>query len=390
MLYQILKNTSERLPDKTATVYNDREYTYSELLGMVDRVAASLLELGLGMGDRISFFLFNSPEILVIYFACFKIGAAVIPINYRLKEDEAHYIIDHSKPSLLISQRSLYSRIGKNIPELPSLKHIYLLDSEGEFPGTLPFSDLLKATRNSKREVKVPAETIAAVLYTSGTTGNPKGAVLAHSQMMAHTIGHSKLVHYSSEDKTLVSLALSNNFAFSHQMLCSLYVGAALEIIAAFDPEEVLEKIEKSGITMLYMMPAKYHALNKAAREKPLPIANQLRLAIVAGDTTPFVVMNHFKEIFGLDMCEGMGMTETQIYALNPLESGKKRGSAGIPVGYTEVEIQDKRGKPLSTGEIGEITVKGEIVMRSYLNNPETTAGEFPERMVSDRRSWLF
>ena len=377
MLYHILKRSSERLPDKTAIACNDRVYSYRELLDSVDKAADSLSKLGLGSGDRIALFLYNSPEIVICYFASFKIGATLVPVNYRLKEDEVHYIIDHSEPALLISQKSLYSRIEEKISGLSSLEWIYLVDSEGDFPETLPFSSLLEPTGGETREIEIPEETIAAILYTSGTTGNPKGVELAHDQMMVHTVGHCRLVDYCSEDRTLVSLALSNNFAFSHQMLCALHAGATLEIVASFEPDEVLEKIETRGITMLYMMPVTYHALNGAAAERALPVPNRLRLAIVAGDTTPFVVMDNFKRIFGLDLCEGMGMTETQIYALNPLGAGKKRGSVGLAVDYTEVEIQDDRGNPSAKGEVGEIAVRGEIVMRNYLNDPGVTAKSF-------------
>ncbi|MEA3491691.1 MAG: AMP-binding protein [Campylobacterota bacterium] len=377
MLYQILKNRSERYPDKVAVVYDNREYRYRELLSWTDHMADSLLTLGLERDDRLAFYLFNSTEIIVTYFACFKIGVTVVPINYRLKEDEAHYIIDHSRPTILISQKSLFSRIAGNMLELPSVEHIYLIDSKEEFDNTLPFSDLLNPIDSPIKYSEIPQNTDAAVLYTSGTTGDPKGALLAQDQMMMHTINHCRLVDYTSDDKTLVSLALSNNFAFSHQMLSALYVGATLEINSAFDPVEVLEKIKNSGITMLYMMPVMFHILNKQASEEKLPIENRLRLAIVAGDATPFVVLNNFKKIFGLDMCEGIGMTETQIYALNPLGDGKKRGSVGLPVGYTAVETQDDLGNPSQIGEIGEIAVKGKIVMHSYLNNPKVTAESF-------------
>ena len=377
MLYQILKETTKRLPEKVAAVYDNREYTYKELLNLTDRMADSLYNLGLKQGDRLAFYLFNCPEIIVSYFACFKIGVTVIPVNYRLKEDEAHYIIDHSQPTVLISQKSLFSQIADNMRILPSVEHCFLIDSEGEFADTTPFENLLNPAESPRDFVEIPGSTDAAVLYTSGTTGKPKGAVLAHDQMMIHTVNHCKLVEYKSDDKTLVCLALSNNFAFSHQMLSALYAGATLEINAAFDPDEVLEKIEKSGVTMLYMMPVMFHALNKQAGRKNHPISNRLRLAIVAGDTTPYVVLDNFRKIFGLEMCEGIGMTETQIYTLNPLGEGKRRGSVGMSVGYTEVAIQDDRGNPSAVGEIGEIAVKGKIVMRSYLNNPKVTAESF-------------
>ncbi len=263
------------------------------------------------------------------------------------------------------------------MPELRSIKHCYLLDSVGEFADTLPFSDLLKPVEETTSHEGIPGDTNAVVLYTSGTTGKPKGAELTHDQMMAHTLGHCKLVDYQSRDKTLVCLALSNNFAFSHQLLSAIHAGATLVINAAFDAQEVLQKIESSGVTMLYMMPVMFHALNKHAAGRNRPIANKLRLAIVAGDTTPFVVFDEFRQRFGLEMCEGIGMTETQVYALNPLGEGKKRGSVGLPVTYTEVAVQDELGNPSPAGETGEIAVKGEIVMRSYLNNPEITAESY-------------
>ncbi|MEA2047771.1 MAG: AMP-binding protein [Campylobacterota bacterium] len=377
MLYQILKDTSKRFPNKIAVVDNNKRYTYHELLLLTDLIADSLLKIGMKKGNRLAFYLYNCPQIILCYFACFKIGVTVIPVNYRLKEDEAHYIIDHSKPTVLISQKRLFFQIADNISELPSIEQSYLIDSEEAYRDTLPFSDLLSPAESIIASNKIPPKTEAVVLYTSGTTGKPKGAILAHDQMMIHTVNHCKLVEYKSDDKTLVCLALSNNFAFSHQMLSALYSGATLEINASFDPSEVLEKIEKNGITMLYMMPVMFHALNQQAAVKELPILNQLRLAVVAGDKTPLIVLDQFQKIFGLEMCEGIGMTETQIYALNPLGKGKKIGSMGVPVTYTEVQIQDEKGKASPAGRTGEISVRGDIIMKSYLNNPEVTAESY-------------
>jgi long-chain acyl-CoA synthetase len=377
MLYDILKHSGERFSDHTAVVYDGREYTYRELLRMTDTLSDALRELGLKRGERLSLYLYNCPELILIYFACFRLGVTVVPINYRLKGDEAHYIIDHSRPAVLISQQSLFSRIAGIMPELPSIRRCYLLDPTEESAGTLPFSKLLTPANHVVTSDDIPGDTEAVILYTSGTTGNPKGSVLAHDQMMTHTLGHCERVGYESCDRTLVCLALSNNFAFSHQMLSALYSGATLVVTPDFDPAEVLEKIESEGITMLYMMPVMFHALNKAAESRTHPVPNRLRLAVVAGDTTPKVVFDRFKKFFDLEMCEGIGMTETQIYALNPLGGGKKFGSVGLPVGYTEVAVQDDEGNPSPTGEIGEIAVRGAIVMRNYLDNPEANASSF-------------
>jgi long-chain acyl-CoA synthetase len=377
MLYDILIRSAQTFGDRVAIEFKQRRYSYRELLNMTDILAESFRKLGLKPGNRLSLYLYNCPEIVLVYFACFKLGVTVVPINYRLKEDEARYIINHSRPTLLISEQSLFCRIAGIRPELASLEHCYLLDPSEAFEDTRAFSDLLTPLQRPAPAAEFPSDSEAVILYTSGTTGAPKGAVLAHDQMMTHTRGHCDLVRFDSSDRVLVCLALANNFAFSHQMLCSLCAGATLVIAPDFDPDEVLEKIEHEAITMLYMMPVMYHALNKAAESKMHPLPNRLRLAIVAGDTTPAVVFENFKRTFGLELCEGIGMTETQIYALNPTGAGKQFGSVGRPVGYTEVAVQDDEGSAVPTGEIGEIAVRGNIVLRRYLDNPEANASSF-------------
>jgi long-chain acyl-CoA synthetase len=160
-------------------------------------------------------------------------------------------------------------------------------------------------------------------------------------------------------------------------MLAALRVGATLDILPRFDAHQVLDRIEQDSVTMLYMMPVMYHALVKLAETRAIRILNRLRLGIVAGDTTPFVVFEGFERCFGLELCEGIGMTETQMYTLNPLAEGKKLGSVGKPVPYQQVSVQNDQGGILGTGEVGEIAVKSEIVTGGYLNNPGATAESF-------------
>lgn len=377
MLYDILTRSAERFGDHTAVVSGTETLTYRALLQRVDTVTQHLYDLGLRRGDRLSLYLYNRPELITVYFACFRLGITAVPVNCRLMGDEARYIINHSRPRVLISEPALFGHIAPLLPELPSLEHLFLVGTEAPTPGTRPFSALQTATDTLLPIDTVPGSTDAVILYTSGTTGAPKGAVLEHRQMMLHTEGHCKLVGYTEHDRTLVCLALSNNFAFSHQMLSALQSGAALVLTAAFDPDEVLEKIETEAITMLYMMPVMFHALNKAAEAKPHPLPNRLRLAVVAGDTTPRVVYDRFTALFGLEPCEGIGQTETQIYALNPVGEGKKFGSVGLPTGYTEVSVRDGDGHAMPPDTLGEICVRGPIVLHRYLDNPEANASSF-------------
>jgi long-chain acyl-CoA synthetase len=378
MLYRILTESAERHPDNTAVRFYGKNYSYAELCRFTDNLANSLYRLGLRKGDRIGIYLFNRPELLLCYFACFRLGVTAVPVNYRLKSDEILYILNHSTPRLLITEASLFPEVNHIRRELQTIDQCFIVDwTDGQYAQTEPFAKLLEKTSASMPPADQKADTEAVILYTSGTTGKPKGVILTHEQMMLHTAAHSQLVNLQASDITLVSLALSNNFAFSHQMLSVINAGATLEILHYFDAHEVLDRIEHSAITTLYMMPVMYHGLIKLAESTSANIPNQLRLAIVAGDTTPLNIFEQFQKIFGLEICEGMGMTETQIYALNPLAKGKKLGSIGKPVPYQSVSIQNNQGAVLPAGELGEIAVKSDIATKGYLNNPQVTAESF-------------
>ncbi|MGK7907433.1 MAG: class I adenylate-forming enzyme family protein [Synechococcus sp.] len=378
MLSQILDRTSERCPQQIAISFGDRTYTYAELKDLADQLARSLIELGIRKGDRIGVFLFNCPEMLLCYYACFKIGAVVVPILHCLKSAELKYIINHSQPKLLISQRAIFSEAISIEKELPSVEKYYLIDGRPKDLGPArSLAELLNENLQGTVLPEVDRNDVAIVIYTSGTTGKPKGVPLTHGQLTEHTVSHAKLVDYCSSDRTLLCLALCCNFGFSHQMLPAAYTGATLEIVPRFEPETVLDIVLNRGITMLYMMPVMYNEMIQIAASRGHSLSNQLRLCVVAGDATPLSVFNQFRHYFGLDLCEGLGMTETQIYTLNPLGKNKKLGSVGLPVSYMQVEVQDDRGQTLPTGTVGEVVVKGSIVTKGYLNNPEATTQSF-------------
>jgi long-chain acyl-CoA synthetase len=378
MLYQILKGSAALYPDNTAVRCYGECHSYAEVCGLVDRLAAGLSRCGLGEGDRLGVFLYNRLELILCYFACFRIGAIAVPVNYRLKSDEVEYILNHSAPRLLVSEPELFPEVAVVRDRLASVEHCFLVDTGLERPAdTLPFDELLQDAGADDPPPRCTDGKDAVILYTSGTTGRPKGTLLNHKQLAIHTNGHCDLVGYGRQDCTLVSLALSNNFAFSHQLLAAFRCGATLEIIRRYDADEVLDRIRNTGVTMLYMMPVMYHGLIRHAEAAGGPIPNGLRAAIVAGDTTPFIVFEGFEQLFGLELCEGIGMTETQIYALNPLAHGKKLGSVGKPVPYQEVSVQGPQGTAMLTGQVGEIVVRGSIVTQGYLNNPEASARSF-------------
>ncbi|TNF91755.1 MAG: long-chain fatty acid--CoA ligase [Gammaproteobacteria bacterium] len=378
MLYRILRDAAIRYPNHTVVQYNCDRYSYAELLRMTDSLAESLSLLGLSEGDRLGIFLYNRPEMLVCYFACFKLGVTAVPLNYRLKSDEIRYVVNHAAPKYLITESTLYPEVGEVRPELGSVERYFLVDCDAEAcTETYPLSELTAQTATDESSAKEYYDTEAVILYTSGTTGKAKGAILTHEKLVSHTEAHCELVGYEPGDITLVCLSLANNFAFSHQMLAAVHAGSMLEILPFFDSDQVLDRVRKGSITMLYMMPVMYHAVVKLAESKTSLLPNHLRMAVVAGDTTPYIVFEQFKKYFGIEICEGIGMTETQIYALNPLGEGKKPGSVGMPVAYQNVVVQDDNGNVLSHGEIGEICVKSGIVTNGYLNNVQATTESF-------------
>jgi long-chain acyl-CoA synthetase len=191
MLNLLLDNIAEKFPLKAALIFEDETYTYADLLSRTQNLATSLLERGIDPGDRVAFLLPNSLEIVVCYYACFKIGAIAVPLNIRFGAEMLRYVINHSGARVLISEPELFTRVEKIRASLPEVEQYYLVGNRSDFDGAVPFSQLLEATLSVDRRPVFGESSPAAIYYTSGTTGLPKAVIHTHSGLARATSYHT-------------------------------------------------------------------------------------------------------------------------------------------------------------------------------------------------------
>ncbi len=351
MLNLHLDNIAEKFPLKAALILDDKTYTYADLLSRTRNLAASLLERGINPGDRVAFLLPNCPEIVVCYYACFKIGAIAVPLNIRFDADLLRYVINHSGARVLISDPELFTQLEKIRASLPGVEQYYVVCRHSDFGGVAPFSELLEATLSVDRPPVCEESSPAAIYYTSGT----------------------------ADDRTLIMFSVCYLIGFGSQVLTFHSCGATCILLRYFEPQLALRAIQTYRPTKIYCFPKLYNDLVN------YPEAGQYNLRSLdfcfsAGEAIAVAIQQRFNRIFGVEITEGCGMTELQIYSMNPPYGKKKAGSIGKSIVGMEVSLIDDSGRPISqAGEIGEMIVRGGSMTTGYWRDPELTARNIVE-----------
>lgn len=370
-LGESVRKGSLQYPDKTAIIFGEQSWTYGQFDEITDRLAASLIQLGIHIGDRVAIHLSNSAEIVFCYYACFKIGAVAVPLNNRLKAQELEYIINHSGTKICISQADLFSEIQQVRTALPNIQRYYLLGNT-TFPDVHDFAELLEQSATEITLPTVNQDAVAVILYTSGTTARPKGVTHTHHSLELTARYHIEQVKLSDKDITGIMLPLCHIFGFSLQLLTSVIAGASMVIIPRFEPGLVLQTLQQQRVTRLHGLPVMYNALVNYPNADAYDCS--LQVCFAGGDAVPVTLQQRFEEIFGVELMEGCGMTEVIPYSLNPHTGEKRVGSIGkVATGMT-LRLVDEQGKDVSQGEVGEVLVNSEAMMIGYWNNPEVTA----------------
>lgn len=379
MLNLLLDNIAEKFPLKAALIFEDETYTYADLLSRTQNLATSLLERGINPGDRVAFLLPNSLEIVVCYYACFKIGAIAVPLNIRFGAEMLRYVINHSGARVLISEPELFTRVEKIRASLPEVEQYYLVGNRSDFDGAVPFSQLLEATLSVDRRPVFGESSPAAIYYTSGTTGLPKAVIHTHSGLARATSYQIQQIGISADDRTLIVFPVCYLIGFGSQVLTFHSCGATCILLRYFEPQLALRAIETYKPTKTYCFPKLYNDLVN------YPEAGQYNLRSLdfcfsAGEAIAVIIQQRFNRIFGVEITEGCGMTELQIYSMNPPYGKKKAGSIGKPIVGMEVSLIDDSGRPISQpGEIGEMIVRGGSMTAGYWRDPELTARNIVE-----------
>jgi long-chain acyl-CoA synthetase len=359
-----LTDTVARHGDRTAFKLEDVELTYSLLDESTARVAALLKSKGVGPGDRVGLMLPNVPYFPAIYYGILRAGGVVVPMNVLLKERETSFYLTDPGAKLVFAWYDFADAAEAGAQEAGAEA---ILVKPGEF-------EQLLLDQEPDHDVADRAEDdTAVILYTSGTTGKPKGAELTHANLARNC---QAIVGFTAFDETSVllgALPLFHSFGQTCTMNAAVFCGAKVTMLPRFDPEKALEIIERDRVTVFQGVPTMYNAMLHAERSDSTD-ASCLRLCMSGGAAIPVELIRAFEDKFGCAILEGYGLSETSpVASFNHPDRPRKAGSIGTPIEGVEMQVWDDQGNEVPQGEVGEIVIRGHNIMKGYWNRAEAT-----------------
>ena len=383
----LLEDSAREVPAKTAVIFNDMKLSYAAVNAAANQIANGLVGIGIGPGDKVALTCPNLPFFPIVYYGILKTGAVVVPLNVLLKGREvAYHLADSDAKAYFCFQGTPDLPMGQfgheGFTQTPSCEHFFMItiDPAGPSPieGTTTLGQLMYNRPPTFDTVMTHADDTAVILYTSGTTGSPKGAELTHSNMLLNARLSDTMYHAEADDVHLVTLPLFHSFGQTVQMNSGFYNRSALTLLPRFDPDAALGIMQRDNVTIFAGVPTMYWAmLNHPNPEKfdLAKIAHTLRLAVSGGSAMPVEVMRAFGEKFGVQILEGYGLSETSpVATFNRLDRASRPGSVGLPVWGVQVRLVDPLDHDVAQGEMGEIVMKGHNIMKGYYKKPEATA----------------
>ena len=365
-LARILMDTVAKHGDRVAFKLDDVELTYGMLDEGSARVAGLLKSKGLEPGDRVGLMLPNVPYFPVVYYGILRAGCVVVPMNVLLKEREVRFYLEDPGAKLVFAWRDFADAAEAGAEEAG-------VDCVLVKPGE--FEQLLAAADPDRELVDRTADDTAVILYTSGTTGKPKGAELTHGNLRRNCgTAATTLAGLSTDDVLLGALPLFHSFGQTCTMNSSVANASTVTMLPRFDPEKALEIIERDRVTLFQGVPTMYNGMLHAESADSTDTST-LRLCMSGGAAMPAELMRAFEEKFGCMILEGYGLSETSpVASFNHPDRERKPGSIGTPIDGVEMKVVDDDGAEVAQGEIGEIVIRGHNIMKCYWNRPEATA----------------
>jgi len=355
---------------RPAVVHGDSTLTYGDLADRSGRVARWLQKGGY-RGKKVALLLPNGPEFLAAYLGAAGAGCVVVPINSALKPPEIRYILEDARAGLLLTCREYYPRVAPIRGQLPSLRAVVATDAVVE-PGATRLSDIISAQPPGPYRVAGLKETDPlAIMYTSGTTGFPKGVVLTHHNLMSTVISCREVYGTTADDVFICMLPMWHVYPITDCVLLPLWLGTTIVSTNEDDPAAILELVTRHRVTVLAGMAPLFIAL--ANLDRPCDL-RALKLCMSAGAPLPLEVFRRFRERYGAPITEGYGLTEcAATVTMMPVGGNPRAGSVGLPIPGVEVALVDDGGRPVAWGAVGELVVRGPTVMQCYYNNDEAT-----------------
>ncbi|MDR6999176.1 long-chain-fatty-acid--CoA ligase [Neobacillus niacini] len=366
-----LRRSASKSPESIAYIFEHQSVTYKELNQQVERFTAGLAAQGIRKGDGVALLLGNCPEFLISYYGILRLGAFAIPMNPLYSQGEISYILDNSQAKAVIAHVSVEPKLSDVNKQLKNLKLVIYTDTENQ---EWTWEHLMQIGNPSFESPPIEQEDLAVILYTSGTTGKPKGAMLSHRNLASNAESISNLLEINDKDRVVAVLPMFHVFCMTVCLNAPIACGATVLIQPKFSPLDVVSTIRERNATVFAGVPTMYNfliQLPEASAEDFLSI----RLCISGGASIPFELLQKFESKFNVFILEGYGLSETApLVTINPLKGIRKPGSIGLNIPAVKSKVVDEYGKEVLRGEVGELVVQGPNVMRGYVRMPEATS----------------
>lgn len=390
-----VRETALQQPSKTAYHFMGKDTSYAEFDQTIARFASALREQGVEKGDHVAFLLGNTPHFLISLYATMRLGATAIPINPIYTPDEISYILQNSDAKAVIALDMLLPLVEKAAGAFPSV-HTYVIcetsPDTGEKLTALPeglrekvksFTQMVMSASPDVLPVEIDLDDNAVILYTSGTTGRPKGAMLTHGNLFSNARDTADYLGFAATDKVLATLPVFHVFALTVVVNAPLLKGATILLVPRFSPQDVFDMAKEQEATVFAGVPTMYNFLYQYPQANVEDFST-IRLAISGGSSLPVALLHNFEEKFNVRISEGYGLSEASpVTCFNPLDRERKAGSIGTSIINVENRVVNELGEDVGVGEVGELIVRGPNVMKGYYKMPEETAATI-------RDGWLY
>lgn len=389
-----LHRTAQVKAEKPAYYFMDKGTSYGELDASVTMFADQLHKLGISKGDHVALLIGNSPHFIIGMYAALRVGATVIPVNPIYTPDEIGFIMNNGDVKAIIALDLLVPLLEKMNPVLSTVEHMIICETGADqggmdisqlsiYPKMKSFTQLVSSGDSQFSGPVLDEEDVALILYTSGTTGKPKGAMLTHRNLYSNAKDVSDYLKINEDDHVVTTLPMFHVFCMTVALNAPLMSGGTLLIVPKFSPKEVFRLIKKYEATVFAGVPTMFNFLYQYPDVDPKELSS-LRLCISGGSAMPVAILKAFEQKFNVFISEGYGLSEASpVTCFNPLDRPRKAGSIGTSIIHVENKVVDELGEEVPVGQVGELIVRGPNVMKGYYKLPEETAATLKD-------GWLY
>lgn len=377
-LAHFLDLTTRTYPDSVAVILDERKMTYAELNMAAKKVASALAERGIGRGDKVALMVPNTPHFPIIYYGILYAGATVVPVNVLYQWHEIEHYLKDSGAKAFFAFRMFEEEALKAFQQVETCERFIRVSTPDDLEaptGCENFMGLVMSGDENFDTVQTMPDDTAVILYTSGTTGAPKGAELTHFNLFfnAHYCA-TELNDLKVGDVVLCALPLFHSFGQTCLMNSSVVAGGTITLVPRFETDQVMEVIQRDKVKLIALVPTMYSFILNAENWEDYDFST-VETATSGGAALPGEVHKRFEDRYGITIMEGYGLSETSPVASFTLkEMDLKVGSIGKPIWGVDFSVRGEDGSMLGDDEVGEICIRGHNIMKGYLNRPEATA----------------